>query len=228
MGTYYLILGAIFIISMIVQNRLKSKFAYYSQVQLRNGMSGKEIAEKMLRDNNINDVQVISVPGQLTDHYNPANKTVNLSEEVYMQRNAAAAAVASHEVGHAVQHAVGYSMLQLRSKMVPIVNISSKLLQFVLMAGIVVMASSGNKMLLTIGVVLFAVTTLFAFVTLPVEYDASNRALKWLETSGTLDRSEHDAAQDSLKWAARTYVVAALGSLAQLIYFASMLSGRRD
>ena len=145
-----------------------------------------------------------------------------------MQRNAAAAAVASHEVGHAVQHAVGYSMLQLRSKMVPIVNISSKLLQFVLMAGIVVMASSGNKMLLTIGVVLFAVTTLFAFVTLPVEYDASNRALKWLETSGTLDRSEHDAAQDSLKWAARTYVVAALGSLAQLIYFASMLSGRRD
>ncbi|HCN11306.1 MAG TPA: zinc metallopeptidase [Kaistella sp.] len=228
MGTYYLILGAIFIISMIVQNRLKSKFAHYSQVQLRNGMSGKEIAEKMLRDNNINDVQVISVPGQLTDHYNPANKTVNLSEEVYMQRNAAAAAVASHEVGHAVQHAVGYSMLQLRSKMVPIVNISSKLLQFVLMAGIVVMASSGNKMLLTIGVVLFAVTTLFAFVTLPVEYDASNRALKWLETSGTLDRSEHDAAQDSLKWAARTYVVAALGSLAQLIYFASMLSGRRD
>ena len=228
MGTYYLILGAIFIISMIVQNRLKSKFAHYSQVQLRNGMSGKEIAEKMLRDNNINDVQVISVPGQLTDHYNPANKTVNLSEEVYMQRNAAAAAVASHEVGHAVQHAVGYSMLQLRSKMVPIVNISSKLLQFVLMAGIVVMASSGNKMLLTIGVVLFAVTTLFAFVTLPVEYDASNRALKWLETSRTLDRSEHDAAQDSLKWAARTYVVAALGSLAQLIYFASMLSGRRD
>ncbi len=228
MGTYYLILGAIFIISMIVQNRLKSKFAHYSQVQLRNGMSGKEIAEKMLRDNNINDVQVISVPGQLTDHYNPANKTVNLSEEVYMQRNAAAAAVASHEVGHAVQHAVGYSMLQLRSKMVPIVNISSKLLQFVLMAGIVVMASSGNKMLLTIGVVLFAVTTLFAFVSVPVEYDASNRALKWLETSGTLDRSEHDAAQDSLKWAARTYVVAALGSLAQLIYFASMLSGRRD
>ncbi|WP_234111665.1 MULTISPECIES: zinc metallopeptidase [Chryseobacterium] len=228
MGSYYLIIGVIFIVSMIVQNRLKSKFAYYSQVQLQNGMSGKEIAEKMLRDNNINDVQVISVPGRLTDHYNPADKTVNLSEEVYMQRNAAAAAVAAHECGHAVQHAVGYSMLQLRSKMVPIVNISSRLLQFVLMAGILVMASSGNKTLLTIGVVLFAVTTLFAFVTLPVEYDASNRALKWLETSGTLGRSEHDAAQDSLKWAARTYVVAALGSLAQLIYFASMLSGRRD
>ena len=223
-----MIIGVIFIVSMIVQNRLKSKFAHYSQVRLRNGMSGKEIAEKMLRDNNINDVQVISVPGKLTDHYNPADKTVNLSEEVYMQRNAAAAAVAAHECGHAVQHAVGYSMLQLRSKMVPIVNISSRLLQFVLMAGIVVMASSGSKTLLTIGVILFAVTTAFAFVTLPVEYDASNRALKWLETSGTLDRSEHEAAQDSLKWAARTYVVAALGSLAQLIYFASMLSGRRD
>lgn len=228
MGSYYLIIGVIFIVSMIVQNRLKSKFAHYSQMRLQNGMSGKEIAEKMLRDNNINDVQVISVPGRLTDHYNPADKTVNLSEEVYMQRNAAAAAVAAHECGHAVQHAVGYSMLQLRSKMVPIVNVSSRLLQFVLMAGILVMASSGNKTLLTVGVVLFAVTTLFAFVTLPVEYDASNRALKWLESSGTLGRSEHDAAQDSLKWAARTYVVAALGSLAQLIYFASMLSGRRD
>lgn len=228
MGSYYLIIGVVFVISLIIQNRLKAKFEHYSQVRLRNGMSGKEIAEKMLHDNNINDVQVISVPGKLTDHYNPADKTVNLSEEVYMQRNAAAAAVAAHECGHAVQHAVGYSMLQLRSKMVPIVNISSRLLQFVLMAGIVVMASSGNKTLLTLGVILFAVTTAFAFVTLPVEYDASNRALKWLESSGTLDRSEHAAAQDSLKWAARTYVVAALGSLAQLIYFASMLSGRRD
>ena len=228
MGSYYLIIGVVFVISLIIQNRLKSKFEHYSQVRLRNGMSGKEIAEKMLLDNNIRDVQVISVPGKLTDHYNPADKTVNLSEEVYMQRNAAAAAVAAHECGHAVQHAVGYSMLQLRSKMVPIVNVSSRLLQFVLMAGIVVMASSGNKTLLTLGVILFAVTTAFAFVTLPVEYDASNRALKWLESSGTLDRSEHEAAQDSLKWAARTYVVAALGSLAQLIYFASLLSGRRD
>ena len=225
---YYLLIGAIFIISMIVQNRLRSKFAYYSQVRLQSGMSGKEVAERMLSDNGIHDVQVISVPGKLTDHYNPADKTVNLSEEVYMQRNAAAAAVAAHECGHAVQHAVGYSMLQLRSKMVPVVNISSRLLQFVLMAGIVVMASSGNQTLLAIGVALFAVTTLFAFITLPVEYDASNRALKWLETSGTLGRSEHEAAADSLKWAARTYVVAALGSLAQLIYFASMLSGGRN
>lgn len=226
MGIYYLIIGAVFIASLIIQNRLRSKFAYYSKVHMQNGMSGKEIAEKMLRDNGLTDVQVMSVPGQLTDHYNPANKTVNLSEEVYMQRNAAAAAVAAHECGHAVQHAVGYSMLQLRSKMVPVVNISSKLLQFVLMAGIVVMASSGNKTLLLLGVILFAVTTLFAFVTLPVEYDASNRALAWLKSSGTVSNAaEFEGAQDSLKWAARTYVVAALGSLAQLIYFASMLLG---
>ncbi len=192
-------------------------------------MSGKEIAEKMLAENGIRDVVVTSVPGQLTDHYDPTNKTVNLSEAVYMQRNAAAAAVAAHECGHAIQHAEGYSMLRLRSKLVPVVNISSRLLQFVLFAGIIVMASSGNKTLLALGVILFAVTTVFAFVTLPVEYDASNRALKWLERSGTVTVDEQDAAQDSLKWAARTYVVAALGSLAQLLYFASMLSGgRRD
>ncbi len=227
--TYYLIIGVVFIISMIVQNRLRSKFAHYSKVHLQNGMSGKEIAEKMLRDSNINDVQVISVPGQLTDHYNPVNKTINLSEGVYMQRNAAAAAVAAHETGHAVQHAVGYSMLQLRSKMVPMVNISSRLLQFVLMAGIVLMAMSGSKTVLLIGVILFAVTTAFAFVTLPVEYDASKRALVWLKSSGTLaNNAEYEGAEDSLKWAARTYVVAALGSLAQLIYFASMLAGGRN
>ena len=216
------------LLSWIVSARLKSKFEHYSKVHLRNGLSGKEIAEKMLRDNGIMDVQVVSVPGQLTDHYNPETKTVNLSEGVYMQRNAAAAAVAAHECGHAVQHAVGYSMLQLRSKMVPIVNISSNLLQFVLMGGIVVMAMSGSKTILAIGVVLFAITTLFAFITLPVEYDASNRALKWLETTGTVSREEYAGAEDSLKWAARTYVVAALGSLAQLMYFASMLMGRRD
>lgn len=227
MTGYYLIIGISVLLSWIVSSRLKSKFEHYSKVHLRNGLSGKEIAEKMLRDNGINDVQVISVPGQLTDHYNPENKTVNLSEEVYMQRNAAAAAVAAHECGHAVQHAVGYSMLQLRSKMVPIVNISSNLLQFILMGGIVVMAMSGNKTVLAVGVVLFAITTLFTFVTLPVEYDASNRALKWLKTSGTVTTEELAGAQDSLKWAARTYVVAALGSLAQLMYFASMLMGNR-
>ena len=227
MTGYYLIIGISMLISWIVSSRLKSKFEHYSKVHLRNGLSGKEIAEKMLRDNGINDVQVVSVPGQLTDHYNPETKTVNLSEAVYMQRNAAAAAVAAHECGHAVQHAVGYSMLQLRSKMVPIVNISSNLLQFVLMGGIVVMAMSGNKMILAVGVVLFAITTLFAFITLPVEYDASNRALKWFETTGTVSREEYAGAEDSLKWAARTYVVAALGSLAQLMYFASLLMGSR-
>lgn len=227
MSSYYLITLVIIVISMLVQNRLKSKFSHYSQLYLQNGMSGKEIAEKMLYDNGIYDVQVISVPGQLTDHYNPENKTVNLSEEVYMQRNAAAAAVAAHECGHAVQHAVGYTMLQLRSKMVPVVNFSSKLLQFVIIAGFIVMMSSGNKVLLAFGVLLFAITTIFAFITLPVEYDASNRALAWLEKSGTVTRQEQEGAKDALKWAARTYVVAALGSLAQLIYFASMLSGGR-
>ncbi|GEJ45679.1 MULTISPECIES: zinc metallopeptidase [unclassified Chryseobacterium] len=233
---YYIIIGISMLVSWWVSSRLKSKFEYYSNVHLRNGLSGKEVAEKMLRDNGINDVQVISVPGQLTDHYNPADKTVNLSEGVYMQRNAAAAAVAAHECGHAVQHAVGYSMLNLRSKLVPIVNISSNLMQFVLIAGIAVMAASrtienpnGNTTVLAIGVAMFAVTTLFAFVTLPVEYDASNRAMKWLKDTGTVTAEEFVGVQDSLKWAARTYVVAALGSLAQLLYWASLLlGGRRD
>ncbi|AZI67705.1 zinc metallopeptidase [Kaistella daneshvariae] len=235
MTGYYLIIGISMLVSWLVSARLKSKFQHYSQVHLRNGLSGKEIAEKMLRDNNINDVRVISVPGQLTDHYNPADKTVNLSEGVYMQRNAAAAAVAAHECGHAVQHAVGYSMLQLRSKLVPMVNISSNLMQFVLIAGIVLMGATrtienpnGNTTVLAIGVALFAVTTLFAFVTLPVEYDASRRAMVWLKDTGTVTSEEYVGVKDSLTWAARTYVVAALGSLAQLLYWASMLMGRRD
>lgn len=235
MTGYYLIIGVSMLVSWLVSSRLKSKFAYYSQVHLRNGMSGKEVAEKMLRDNGINDVKVISVPGQLTDHYNPADKTVNLSEGVYMQRNAAAAAVAAHECGHAVQHAVGYSMLKLRSKLVPMVNISSRLMQFVLIGGIMLMVATrtienpnGNTTVLAIGVALFAVTTLFAFVTLPVEYDASNRAMKWLKDTGTVTAEEYVGVKDSLTWAARTYVVAALGSLAQLLYWASMLMGRRD
>lgn len=229
MTGYYLIIGISMLLSWLVSSRLKSKFEYYSNVHLRNGLSGKEVAEKMLRDNGINDVQVISVPGQLTDHYNPSNKTVNLSEGVYMQRNAAAAAVAAHECGHAVQHAVGYSMLQLRSKLVPVVNISSNLMQFVLMGGIVVMAMSGSKIVLLIGVIMFALTTLFAFVTLPVEYDASNRAMKWLKDTGTVTAEEFVGVKDSLTWAARTYLVAAIGSLAQLLYFASLLlGGRRD
>ena len=223
----YLILGGIMLASMFVQNRLKSKFAHYSNVHLRNGMSGKEIAEKMLADHGIHDVKVISVEGQLTDHYNPMNKTVNLSESVFMERNAAAAAVAAHECGHAVQHAVGYSMLQLRSKLVPIVNISSNLVQFVLMAGIamIAMQAAMGQVVFLIGVILFAMTTLFAFVTLPVEYDASNRAMKWLKQTGTITREELEGAEDSLKWAARTYLVAALGSLAQLLYYVSMFLG---
>lgn len=235
MTGYYVIIGLSMLVSWLVSSRLKSKFAHYSQVHLRNGMSGKEVAEKMLRDSGIHDVQVISVPGQLTDHYNPANKTVNLSEGVYMQRNAAAAAVAAHECGHAVQHAVGYSMLQLRSKLVPLVSISSNLMQFVLIAGIVLMGATqtienpnGNTTVLAIGVAMFALTTLFAFVTLPVEYDASNRAMKWLQDTGTVTSEEFVGVKDSLTWAARTYLVAALGSLAQLLYWASMLMGRRD
>ncbi len=229
MGGYYLIIIISMAVSWFVSWRLKSKFEHYSKVHLRNGMSGKEVAEKMLRDNGINDVQVMSVPGQLTDHYNPENKTVNLSEAVYMQRNAAAAAVAAHECGHAVQHKVGYSMLQLRSKLVPVVSISSNLMQFVIMGGIIVMAMSGNKLILAIGVIMFALTTLFAFVTLPVEYDASNRAMKWLRDTGTVTSEEYVGVKDSLKWAARTYVVAAIGSLVQLLYFASLLmGGRRD
>ncbi|MGZ5187990.1 MAG: zinc metallopeptidase [Kaistella sp.] len=235
MTGYYVIIGLSMLVSWLVSARLKSKFEHYSKVHLRNGMSGKEVAEKMLRDSGIHDVQVISVPGQLTDHYNPANKTVNLSEGVYMQRNAAAAAVAAHECGHAVQHAVGYSMLQLRSKLVPLVSISSNLMQFVLIAGIVLMSATqtidnpnGNTTVLAIGVAMFALTTLFAFITLPVEYDASNRAMKWLKDTGTVTTEEFVGVKDSLTWAARTYLVAALGSLAQLLYWASMLMGRRD
>ncbi|MCU7619196.1 zinc metallopeptidase [Chryseobacterium sp. PBS4-4] len=234
MTGYYLIIGISMLISWLVSSRLKSKFEYYSNVHLRNGLSGKEVAEKMLRDNGINDVQVISVPGQLTDHYNPADKTVNLSEGVYMQRNAAAAAVAAHECGHAVQHAVGYSMLQLRSKLVPIVNISSNLMQFVIIAGIGIMAATrsidnpnGNTLVLMIGVIMFAATTLFAFITLPVEYDASNRAMKWLKDSGTVTSEEFVGVKDSLTWAARTYLVAAIGSLAQLLYWVSILMSSR-
>ena len=229
MGGYYLLAGIIFLVSMYVSNRLKSKFKKYSKIQLRNGLSGKEIAEKMLADNGIRDVQVVSVKGQLTDHYNPANKTVNLSESVYMQRNAAAAAVAAHECGHAVQHAQAYSWLTLRSQIVPAVGVSSKISNFVIMAGLILMYSGSalGSMLFLAGIVLFGVTTLFTFITLPVEFDASNRALAWLESSRMVTQEEHAGAKDALKWAARTYVVAALGSLATLLYFISMFMGRR-
>lgn len=228
MGIYYIIIGLTMLVSWYVSSKFQSKFEYYSKVRLQNGLSGKEIAEKMLHDNGIIDVRVISVAGQLTDHYNPMDKTVNLSEAVYMERNVTAAAVAAHEVGHAVQHALGYSMLQMRSKLVPMVNISSRMSQFVIMAGIFLMATSSlGKLVLAIGVLLFAVTTLFTFITLPVEYDASNRAMKWLQSTGMITPSEFGGVEDSLKWAARTYVVAALGSLAQLLYWTSLLLGDR-
>ncbi len=224
MGAY--IIGALIaLIGGIVQKRLKSKFAKYSKLQLQNGLSGKEIAEKMLADNNIYDVKVISVKGQLTDHYNPRDKTVNLSEVVYGQTNASAAAVAAHECGHAIQHAVGYSWLQLRSKLVPTVNISSRMAQFVLIGGIFLVNSFPQ--LLLAGIVLFATTVLFSFVTLPVEYDASNRALAWLENKNMLTPEEHHGAKDALKWAARTYVVAAVGALSTLLYYVLIYMNRR-
>ena len=228
MTGYYILAGAIFLVSMFVSNRLKSKFKKYSKIQLQNGMSGKEIAERMLADHNITDVEVISVAGQLTDHYNPKQKTVNLSEVVYSQRNAAAAAVAAHEVGHAVQHATAYSWLQMRSSIVPMVGISSKLSNIVIMAGLGLSFAGmalGNWVFL-IGIALFAMTTAFSFITLPVEYDASNRALAWLQNNNIVTQQEYAGSKDALKWAARTYLVAALGSLATLLYFISIFLRR--
>lgn len=228
MWIYYVILGAIALVSWLVSNRLQSKFEYYSKVHLRNGMSGAEIAQKMLEDHGIRDVKVISTPGRLTDHYNPVDKTVNLSEAVYNQRNAAAAAVAAHECGHAVQHAQAYSWLTLRSKLVPAVSVSSNLSQWLIIGGFLLGAAAKvgfGYWVALIGVILFAVTTAFAFITLPVEYDASNRALAWLKNKNIVTPEEYAGAEDSLKWAARTYVVAALGSLAQLLYWVYRLMG---
>lgn len=225
---YYIIAGIVMLVSMYVSNKLKSKFKEYSQIRLQNGMSGAEIAQKMLDDNGITDVRVISVKGQLTDHYNPSDRTVNLSEVVYSERNAAAAAVAAHEVGHAVQHATAYSWIGMRSKLVPMVSIASKYSQWVIMGGVALAASTFfGKYVLLAGILMYGAGTLFAFVTLPVEYDASNRALAWLESSKMLTSNEHAGAKDALKWAARTYLVAALGSLATLIYFISIFLNRR-
>ena len=228
MGMSYLVLaGVIMLASWLVSSRLKSKMEHYSKLQLQNGMSGAEIAEKMLADNGILDVKIISVEGQLTDHYNPVDKTVNLSEAVYNQRNAAAAAVAAHECGHAVQHAAGYQWLTMRSQLVPIVNVASTYMQWILLAGILMIRTFPQ--LLLIGIIIFAATTLFSIITLPVEYDASHRALAWLESKKMLTQQEQAGAKDSLKWAARTYVVAALGSIATLLYYISIyLGGRRN
>jgi Zn-dependent membrane protease YugP len=222
-------MGIIALVSWMVSSRLKSKFEHYSKVHLRNGMSGAEIAQKMLEDHGIYDVKVISTPGRLTDHYNPVDKTVNLSEAVYNQRNAAAAAVAAHEVGHAVQHATAYQWLTMRSKLVPVVSVASGMSQWVIIGGLVLMATSNIGFTVAlIGLGLMTLGVLFSFITLPVEYDASNRALVWLKTKGMLGQQEMEGAQDSLKWAARTYVVAALGALATLVYYAYLILGRRD
>ena len=223
---YLILIGIVMLSSWWVSNTLKNKFELYSKLHLQNGMSGAEIAEKMLADHGIRDVKVISTPGQLTDHYNPADKTVNLSEAVYNQRNAAAAAVAAHECGHAVQHATAYNMLTLRSQLVPIVSLTSGFVQWILLAGILLVNSFPQ--LLLIGIVIFALTTLFAFITLPVEYDASNRALAWLENKRMLTQQEQAGANDALKWAARTYVVAAIGSLGTLLYYIMIYMGRRN
>lgn len=230
-GGYYLLILIIGIASFAVSARLKSKFEYYSRVHLRNGMSGAEIATKMLHDNGIYDVRVISTPGRLTDHYNPADKTVNLSEAVYNERNAAAAAVAAHEVGHAVQHATAYSALQLRSKLVPVTNIASQLSMPLLFIGILMVAvvKMGIGWYIAVaGFGLMAIATVFSLITLPVEYDASNRALAWLKNKNMLTPQEYDGAQDSLKWAARTYLVAAIGAVATLLYYGLMLFGGRS
>ncbi len=220
------------IVSFSVQTRLKNKFKKYSKVSLSSQLTGKEAAEKMLKDNGIYDVKVISVAGQLTDHYNPSNKTVNLSSEVYGHRSVAAVAIAAHEVGHAVQHAKAYAFLEMRSAMVPIQNVSGKIINFVFMAMLFgaffleSLISFDLAMMVIIGC--YTVFTLFAFVTLPVEFDASKRALAWITSSGAANPKEYDMAKDSLKWAAMTYVVAAIASLVTLLYYVMMMLGGRD
>lgn len=223
-----LIVSLIFLgISMLVSMVLKSKFTKYSKVPLSSGLSGREIAEKMLRENGIYDVKVTSVDGFLSDHYNPANKTVNLSPEVYNGTSVAAAAVAAHECGHAVQHATAYQWLNFRSKLVPAVQISSSLVNWVLLIG-VIMAASGNSTVLLIGIILMSITVVFTLITLPVEFDASNRALAWLNHTNVTNNQEYPQAKDALKWAATTYVVAALAAVVTLIQYIMIYMGSRD
>ena len=226
---YYIIIALFAGASMWVQGKLKSKFKKYSKVQLSNQMSGKEIAEKMLADHGIRNVNVTAVQGRLTDHYNPKTKTVNLSESVYYERNAAAAAVAAHECGHAVQHAQSYDWLQFRSLLVPVVSVASRMSMYIIIGGFFIgLGSAMGYNLAVAGVVLFGLGTLFSFVTLPVEYDASKRALAWLQRKNMVNQREYAMSKDALNWAAKTYVVAAIGSLATLIYFAlSVASGSR-
>ncbi|MBF6598302.1 MAG: zinc metallopeptidase [Fermentimonas sp.] len=226
MATIWILFIAIAIVGWLVQARLQSKFKKYSRIPLRNGMTGKEVAEKMLQENGIYDVQVISTRGQLTDHYNPLKKTINLSEPVYGSYSVAAAAVAAHETGHALQHAKGYGPLKMRSALVPIVSSTSKWVMWVILAGILMLQSFPG--LLWIGIGMFALTTLFSFITLPVEKNATNRALRWLSSAGITDVSNHTQAEDALRWAGYTYVVAALSSLATLLYYVMIaMSGSR-
>ena len=223
-GAY--LIGILFAIAgMIASGVLKSKFRKYSKIPVAGGLTGRDIAERMLRENGINDVQVISVAGQLTDHYNPQNKTVNLSEGVYNSNSIAAAAVAAHECGHAVQHATGYAWLQLRSQLVPVVSVASQWVMWIILAGILLINTFPS--LILIGIILFAATTLFSFVTLPVEFDASRRAIAWLNNSSVAGTMEMGYAKDALRWAASTYVVAALGSLATLLYYIMIYTSRR-
>ena len=224
MGIWVIMIG-IMLLSMIVSMTLKSKFNKYSKIPLDNGMSGREVAERMLRDSGISDVKIESVEGQLTDHYNPADKTINLSREVYEGRSISSAAVAAHETGHAVQHAKAYAWLGFRSNLVPIVSFTSRWVTWILLAGILLIKTF--PALLLVGIILFAFTTLFSFITLPVEIDASRRALAWLSNAGITSYQNHDKAQDALKWAAYTYVIAALGSLATLLYYIMIFTGSR-
>jgi len=219
----WIIFIAFMILSWVVSNQLKVRFRKYSKIPIGNGMTGRDIAEKMLRDNGISGVKIGSVKGQLTDHYNPANKTINLSQEVYLGTSVAAAAVAAHETGHAIQHAKAYAWLGLRSKLVPAVSFASKWVQWILLAGILLIQTFPALLLFGIG--LFALTTIFSIVTLPVEVNASKRALAWLSDSGITVSGTHDKAEDALKWAAYTYFIAALGSIATLLYYVLMFVG---
>ena len=221
----YILLIVLMLASWLIQWRLRSKFKQYAQVGLSSGLSGAEIAAKMLADHGIHDVRIISTEGQLTDHYNPTDKTVNLSEGVYAERSAAAAAIAAHECGHAVQHSTGYSMLQFRSALVPTLSAVSKWVPMLILAGFFLINRTPLPLLLGIG--LFSLTTLFSFVTLPVEFDASRRALAWMDQRGVVTVQEHGMAKDALWWAAMTYVVAALASLASLLYYVSIFMRRR-
>jgi hypothetical protein len=223
---YMLIIGVTMVSSLLISGMLKRRFSQYSQIPI--SMTGAEVAELMLRQNGITDVRVISVEGQLTDHYDPIKKTVNLSEPVYHVNSIAAAAVAAHECGHAIQHQQAYHWLTFRSKMVPAVQLSSKILNFIMIAGLVGVSLMSNPTILWTWVALFAVTTLFSIVTLPVEFDASNRALAWMERSGISASIEHERAKNALFWAAMTYVAAAVGSIAQLLYFLMMALNRRE